>query len=95
MSILALSDFPDHEPSPSDFDEHHAGWIWFVDNDVKVTGRWIHPEPSTGAPAGWCIEKALIDGDETLDVTLLLDADEGALRRAEVALEMTRAGWPS
>jgi hypothetical protein len=95
VNLAALGDFPDHEPSPSDFDEHHVAFIELLGCDVEVTGYFVHADP-TGAPSAWRIESGVIhSADPSLDkqdVTLLLDADEGALRRAENALDVVRSG---
>lgn len=88
--------YPDRdEPDPSHFDEHHVAWIWFDEQDVEITGYWVHADPVCGAPAGWRIEKALVEGFSDLDVTELLYADDAAMRRAENALDASRAGWAS
>ena len=91
----SLDWYPDRdrdEPDPTHFDEHHVAWIWFLDQDVEVTGYWVYADPSVGAPAAWRIEKALIEGNEALDVTALLYEDDRAMRRAENALDVARAG---
>lgn len=87
--------YPPDEPQPHHFDEQHVGWIWFLNNDVEVTGYWVYADPCTGAPSGWRIEKALIEGNESYDVSELLFADAVAMRRAENALDDARAGWLS
>jgi hypothetical protein len=96
MFVDHVDYFPDHEPSPSDFDEHHVAFIELLGCDVEVTGYFVHADPSVGAPSAWRIERAVVhSADREIDkqdVTLLLDADEDALRRAENALNIARAG---
>ena len=93
----ALDWYPDRdrdEPSPEHFDEHHVAFIEFQDRDVEVAGYWIHADPNVGSPAGWQIEQAsFCDNDEDASEDLFQDAN--AMRRAENALSVARAGWPS
>ena len=97
MAFEALDWFPDREepaPEPEHFDEHHVAFIEFQDRDVEVTGYWIHADPSDGAPSAWQIESALFV-DTYDDASEDLFQDAAAMRRAENALSVARAGWPS
>jgi len=97
MAFEALDWFPDRdrdEPDPTHFDEHHVAFIEFQDRDVEVTGYWIHADPSDGAPSAWQIESALFV-DTYDDASEDLFQDAAAMRRAENALSVARAGWPS
>ncbi len=85
------SDFPDHEPSPSDFDEHHVAFIELDGQDVEVTGYFVHADPSVGAPSAWRIEEAAFYATGE-DASELLFQDDAAMRRAENALDVSRSG---
>ena len=97
MSFEALDWFPDRdrdEPDPTHFDEHHVAFIWFENQDVEVTGYWLYPEPAVEAPGAWRIESAIFY-ESGEDASELLFQDAAAMRRAENALDVARAGWPS